>query len=142
MQSLSKNKGLFLITSEGLVVVAQTHDSIYAHNLHFLVAHLLHTCLLHAWHMSVVQFLHFEVAEVRRRFTIELEFVSLGQQTSSARRLRDTVGILPVSSSATLCMNSQQLILLWQTCVKFATCIVSSRGLFFYQSMAVVINLP
>ena len=26
--------------------------------------------------------------------------------------------------------------------VKFATCIVSSRGLFSYQSMAVVINLP
>ena len=26
--------------------------------------------------------------------------------------------------------------------VKYATCIVSSRGLFSYQSMAVVINLP
>ena len=87
----------------------------YAHNLHFLVVHLPHTGLLHSWHMSVVRFLHFEVEQVRWLFTIELAFVSLGLQTSSARRLRDTVSSLPVRSSPTLYMNSLRLILFWQT---------------------------
>ena len=98
-------------------MLASTHDCTYAHSLHFLVAHLPHTGLLHAWHMSVVRFLHFEVEQVRRRFTIGPAFASLGLQSLFALRLQDTFVALPVSSSATLWMNSLRLILLWQTCL-------------------------
>ena len=92
------------------------HMTVFMHTiLHFLVAHLAHTGLLHSWNMSVAQFLHFQVEQVRGRFTIELAFVSLRLQTSSARHLRDKVGALSVNFSATLCMNSLRLILLWQT---------------------------
>ena len=59
-------------------------------------------CLLYSWHTLVVQFLDFQVVQVRRRFTIKQAFVSLGLQTFSASRLRNTVGALPVSSSSTL----------------------------------------